>query len=157
MPFCVDCGKTLTQRHYERCKSCARKGKLNPHSSVNLKKHNRLTSNWKGGISKLHTQIYNSKEYKGWRTSIFQRDSFQCAVCCSSKDLRVHHIKHFIEIMVESNITSLDKATNVKELWETENGVTLCHACHMKIHKAIGFNSIKKREKHYVKSRHNIR
>lgn len=37
--------------------------------------------NWKGGISPLHCRIRASKEYKLWRTAVFQKDSYTCVFC----------------------------------------------------------------------------
>lgn len=96
------------------------KGKLNP--------------NWKGGITPLNHSIRDSLKYSEWRGSIFERDSFTCEVCNKvGGDLEAHHIKEFYLILEEYNITSFEEALKCSQLWDTNNGVTLCKECHDKI------------------------
>ena len=91
--------------------------------------------NWKGGITNLRDLLKQSPEYKKWRKSIFKRDNFTCQVCHqeSSGNLHAHHIKMISVIFKENNIKSVKKAIKCKELWNTNNGITLCNKCHGKI------------------------
>jgi len=86
---------------------------------------------WRGGISSLRTQIYNSVEYKSWRRAIFERDNYICMKCCLvGGTLNPHHIKSFSEILEEYKIKTVQEALNCKELWNIDNGLTLCKRCH---------------------------
>jgi 5-methylcytosine-specific restriction endonuclease McrA len=51
---------------------------------------------WKGGVTPLRAQIYNSYEYKKWRKDVFQRDNYTCQLCgLRGGYLEADHIKPF--------------------------------------------------------------
>lgn len=76
--------------------------------------------NWQGGITKAHTKIRNSLEYKQWRTAVFERDNFTCVECLDSSggNLNADHIKQF--------------AYYPELRFDVDNGRTLCVDCHKK-------------------------
>ena len=87
--------------------------------------------NWKGGISNIKKSIRHIPEYIQWRSDIFERDNWTCQTCGKRGCyLEAHHVKQFITIIKEYNIESLEDARNCEELWQIENGVTLCLDCH---------------------------
>ena len=89
--------------------------------------------NWKGGISPLRKWIPGTLEYKQWRRAVFQKDDFTCRQCRSRGGyLHVHHIKPMREILEEYQIKSIEEAIGCAELWNVNNGVTLCRDCHAK-------------------------
>jgi 5-methylcytosine-specific restriction endonuclease McrA len=64
------------------------------------------------------------------------RDDFICTDCQKKGGiLNVHHIKEFHIILEEYNIKDVNGAENCAELWDLNNGVTLCKSCHIKRHK----------------------
>jgi len=86
---------------------------------------------WKNGISKIDRLIRGMSEYLQWRSDIFERDNWICQTCRKNGCyLTVHHIKGIHKIIVENNIRNTEEAKNCKELWDTNNGVTLCEYCH---------------------------
>lgn len=88
---------------------------------------------WTGGSS-LIKQIRNCNEYKVWYKNIFGRDKYTCQKCNKINIyLEAHHIKQLTEIIYEYNITSLDQALSCPDLWDLNNGITLCKECHKKI------------------------
>lgn len=94
--------------------------------------------NWKGGISSLNHLIRCLPKYKEWRLKIYERDYFICQMPECNKIERIlhaHHIKPFIEIIFKYNIKTVEDALNCKELWDINNGITLCKKCHYKIEK----------------------
>jgi hypothetical protein len=87
--------------------------------------------NWKGGITQLDKRIRKINIYCQWRTKIFERDNYTCQECGKRNCyLEAHHIKQFALLLKEFNIHSIETAENCKELWELDNGKTLCVACH---------------------------
>lgn len=87
--------------------------------------------NWKGGITKLQKSIRASNKYNEWRLSIFKRDNYKCQKCNLNKNkLNVHHIKSFKDIILNYNIKTFKDAVICKELWDVDNGKTLCLDCH---------------------------
>lgn len=90
--------------------------------------------NWQGGISKISARIRNCFKYRQWRSDIFTRDDFTCIICeergCYLE--ADHYPKLFSEIVKEYKIDCLDKALECEELWNMNNGRTLCKDCHRK-------------------------
>lgn len=92
-------------------------------------------NNWKGGITKLAHKIRKWVQYKLWRDSIFKRDDWTCHHCKKRGNgtLHAHHHKITFSKIIENNkIVTLDDAHNCKELWDINNGITLCIDCHRK-------------------------
>ncbi len=87
---------------------------------------------WKGGRTELKKQIKNLSLYKAWRTAVFERDNYTCQWCKvrGSVELSPDHIKPFSKILDEFNITTVEEAKVCGQLWDTDNGRTLCHPCH---------------------------
>lgn len=78
--------------------------------------------NWKGGITDENHRQRESSEYKQWRKSVFERDSFTCQICGQTGGiLNAHHIKPF-SIYHELRFV-------------VDNGITLCKKCHVELHK----------------------
>jgi len=89
--------------------------------------------NWKGGTTKLRTNMLGMFEYRQWRSDVFQKDDFTCQECGKrGGDLEPHHIKEVAEIIREYQIKTLEDARNCAELWNINNGITLCKECHRK-------------------------
>ena len=77
------------------------------------------SNHWKGGITPENLKIRQSKEYKDWRTAVFQRDDYTCQEC-KGKGYTLHadHIKPFA-YFPELRLV-------------IDNGRTLCADCHRK-------------------------
>lgn len=101
-----------------------------------LSKRGEKSNFWKGGISKLQSILRNCLEYKNWRITVFSRDRFQCIECgvkgCRRNQLNADHIKSFSFILQENKIKTLEQALKCEELWDINNGRTLCIPCHKK-------------------------
>jgi len=85
---------------------------------------------WKGGISKVDKLCRSMPEYKQWRSNVFQRDNWICKTCGNNGYVTAHHIKGFSKIIKENMIENIKQARICKELWDINNGVTLCEECH---------------------------
>lgn len=113
----------------KKCPWVSERNKTNPLCGEN-------SSQWKGGITPLNKIIRECSKYEEWRVSVFQKDNFKCAECGKENTyLNAHHIKPFHQILKEKNIKSLQEALNSNELWDLDNGMTLCEECHNKIPK----------------------
>lgn len=86
--------------------------------------------NFYRGITELKALLRQTTQYKQWRESIFIRDSFKCRFCGVGGKLNADHIKQFAIILVENNVKTLEDAINCLELWDMDNGQTLCIPCH---------------------------
>ncbi len=72
--------------------------------------------------------------YLQWVKDVLKRDDYCCQECNATNNLHVHHIKELIMIMNEYNITSVKEARACVELWNIDNGLTLCVHCHAEKH-----------------------
>ncbi len=87
-------------------------------------------------ISPLHDLIRHCYNYREWRSDIFTKDNFTCMRCSKRGGyLHAHHKKLFSIILEQNNITTLEQAENCSELWNLNNGITLCKKCHKIEHK----------------------
>lgn len=89
---------------------------------------------WKGGLTPLVIRIRNCFKYRQWRSDIFIRDDFTCVLCNKrGYQLEVdHYPKSFSEIFHGNKIKTIEKALKHEELWDINNGRTLCFNCHRK-------------------------
>lgn len=87
---------------------------------------------WKGGIHPVVLQIRNLFEYRQWRSDVFTRDDFTCQFCSMRGGVlnADHYPKSFATILAENEITTIGAALNCSELWDINNGRTLCLPCH---------------------------
>ena len=86
---------------------------------------------WKGGISKINRLCRGMGEYYQWRSDVFQRDNWTCKTCgINGVYVTAHHIKGFSKIIKENNVKSREHARKLPELWDVNNGITLCEDCH---------------------------
>src|SRR5215212_2347616 len=89
----------------------------------------------------LKLKIRNTTKYLNWRLSILKRDNFTCKICHTTvknkKSLRleVHHPKSFDDICTENNVSTIEQALECKELWNVNNGISICYRCHKDVEK----------------------
>lgn len=106
------------------------KEKIRKNTPVRKGKNNNF---WKGGISLLKDRIRNSFKFRQWRSDVFFRDNFVCQSCGKHGVLlNAHHIKSFSSIIKQYNIKNINDALLCEELWDINNGQTLCLECHKK-------------------------
>lgn len=102
------------------------------------KRSGQYASRWKGGISYLNLRIRQSAEYVTWRSKVYYRDNYTCTLCGRNRKndnttrLNADHIKAFSILLKENNIKTTEQAINCTNLWEVNNGRTLCVDCHKK-------------------------
>lgn len=88
--------------------------------------------NWKGGTTNLISTIRGCEEYSRWRQTCFERDLFACVLCQDKKGGNLHadHVIPISYIVSTNKISSLEEARRCKQLWDPDNGRTLCETCH---------------------------
>jgi hypothetical protein len=156
---CLTCNKEYFKSLSQKSKYCSpscytesRIGKKRPEHSKKMKgkktnlgrkltKAQRLkmsgVNHWRYGKGKgfnsLKERIRKLTEYNDWRFSVYVRDGFTCTHC-NLKDVRLecHHVKSYSSIVSENNIETVNDALMCDELWDINNGLTLCKECHKK-------------------------
>jgi hypothetical protein len=89
----------------------------------------------------LKLRIRNTTQYLTWRVAVLNRDKFRCQICHTSmKDnrclrLEVHHAKTFNDICKDKDVSTVEQALACKELWNLNNGVSICYSCHKDVEK----------------------
>jgi len=118
-------GKPKSEEHKRKMSLAAKK------RFSNIKNHPRY-KNPHDRITPLYNQIRNCDLYSVWRMSVYKRDKFCCQKCGakSAGNINADHIKPFAVIIYENNIISLEQARECMELWDVNNGRTLCEPCH---------------------------
>jgi hypothetical protein len=67
---------------------------------------------------------------------ILKRDNFKCQICRTSMNdnkglrLEVHHAQAFNDICNENNVSTVEQALACKELWNLNNGISICYSYH---------------------------
>lgn len=119
-------GRVFTQEHRDKIRDKL-KGKKAPHREG---KNNNL---WRGGFTPTIKLLRSCFKYRQWRSDVYTRDNFICNDCNKKGGiLNAHHIKSFTEMVKENNIKSYEEGINCDELWNINNGATLCVECHRK-------------------------
>lgn len=91
--------------------------------------------NWRGGIfTSINLVLRECSKYFEWRSFIYERDNYTCKLCGDSigNNLNAHHINPLHIILKEKNIKTIEEAHDCLEIWDTNNGITLCEKCHDK-------------------------
>ncbi len=85
---------------------------------------------WSREKVKVVKMVRSLTEYIEWRKRVFERDSFRCVCCGKDGYITAHHVKSASKIVAENCINSLESARNCAQLWDINNGKTLCEDCH---------------------------
>lgn len=89
--------------------------------------------NWKGRecATALQVRIKNSAKYREWRNEVLKRDNHICQNCNYTEvELEIHHKNEIALILLLNDITTFEQAMVCSELWDINNGETLCKDCH---------------------------
>jgi hypothetical protein len=130
---CITCGKECSITRSEtggrikerkfcslKCRDEYMKGEHSPH--------------WKGGIAPFSMVLRGIKEYQEWMQLVLLRDNYTCTECGSKENIQVHHKETWGKMIMELKIESVEQARITPELWNTDNGASLCIQCHAEKH-----------------------
>lgn len=125
-----ECGNDVEVYNYnlssQKTKSCGCLKSKNFKNTIKVTGENH--GMWKGGVSTERERFMQTKEYKDWRMSVFERDNFTCQKCGQvGYDLNAHHIKNYAD--------NEDCRTDI------DNGTTLCEECHRLFHSTYGIQN----------------
>jgi len=99
-------------------------------------------------------QIQNTDLYRNQRAYALMRANHKCEHCGATvgelspkgnliKQLDMHHIVPFDEIVAEYKITSLAQARLCPKLWDVKLVKILCHDCHVDEDESYGTGKLK--------------
>lgn len=117
------------------------KGKpMSKQQRIKISLHHTGEKEFTGFKNMLSSRIRGTGKYLQWRSDVFKRDYFYCQGCGEKGYLEAHHIIPISTLLLEFEITNMDKAVNCKELWDIENGISYCKKCHAEkdFHRRIG-------------------
>lgn len=79
-----------------------------------------------------------------WRNEVYKRDDYTCQKCGDNTggNLEAHHKNHLSDLIRELNIIDIIDAIENKDLWDIDNGITLCNDCHIETHKTESKKSV---------------
>lgn len=125
-------GRKITYQARKKI-SDALKGRKHSPKSIE-KRCGEKNGNWKGGKTTLIQKARNCYEYRQWRSDVYTRDNFTCQECGSNKggSLEAHHIVSFSSLIKKYNLKNIEEVKSCVEIWNINNGVTLCNSCHKK-------------------------
>lgn len=119
---CHTCKKSFYKHKSEMWKSASNLHFCSPNCWYSYNQNENHYS-WAGGQNERVNPTYTK-----WRKAVLERDKRYCRLCHSRLQLEVHHIKRF--------------TTHPDIRWDIDNGITLCHTCHV---------SFRNREEEYEK------
>lgn len=87
---------------------------------------------WRNKQRLIHL-IRKSPQCREWSRAVKRRDNRTCQECGCKEKLEAHHERETIsQILARKNIMLYEDAMNCKDLWDLNNGKTLCLYCHQK-------------------------
>lgn len=97
-------------RYEFRCYECVK-------DDMSANKRGKNNYFWCGGINGQNDNFRHQRDYKNWRTLVYERDNYTCQCCDKAGGrLNAHHVYPF---------------ANYEELrFCVDNGITLCEDCH---------------------------
>ena len=105
----------------------------NPDRAKARARRGETAHNWKGGISRLNASIRQMHENRKWMDAVKERDG-ACLRCGSKVDLEAHHKNELATLIEKHDIKNRDDARACVDLWDANNGETLCQKCHFAEH-----------------------
>lgn len=125
-------GKKFTKEHVQKIIDAKRANGSLYHTKETTKKiqaSRKIYYDKIGRTSKTRDIVESTERYREWRLLVLSRDKYKCVECSSTNNLQVNHkipLDHFIRL-AENSIERLFEFSN---LFDIDNGETLCFDCH---------------------------
>ena len=85
--------------------------------------------------NELSKKLRCRKKYRDWVKAVMEKDNNVCNICgMFGECLQVHHKISLKKILDKNDFKNIEEALNSKELFELNNGETLCSSCHQELH-----------------------
>jgi NUMOD3 motif len=122
-------------RQKQRAKMIGKKSSIKTREKLSILFKGKNSHFYKDGQSyvneTLRFLIARTVKYRLWRERVFKRDKYTCVKCGKTNCyIEADHIKLFSVILRENKIATVKQALLCKELWDINNGQTLCKKCH---------------------------
>ena len=73
------------------------------------------------------------KKYRDWVKKVIKLNpKYKCGNFGDC--LEAHHKIKLINILYKNDIKTVEEALNCKEIWDLDNGLSICNVCHRKGH-----------------------
>lgn len=127
-------GKTFSAEHVNKIIATKRENGSLKHTAERTSKIQGSRKKYYDGIgrtSNLRDLIEGTKKYKEWHKAVLLKDGFKCRNCGFNKKLEVDHIVSLDHIVRCCNF-DYKSIMKDEQLFDINNGQTLCHYCHTK-------------------------
>jgi hypothetical protein len=84
--------------------------------------------------SKFVASLRSTASYLHWKTDCLKQDQSKCQICKALSMLTVHHIVSIYDFVKKHGLNK-EKIEQDPLFFNTENGQTLCRACHLNMHR----------------------
>lgn len=126
----------LKKRNAQLGKKVPSRGRIrvkSPEEITKLKKSIKERYDRIGRKTQVTKLVRGLFKYRQWRSDVFTRDDYTCQFCGQrGGEINADHIKPLHLILKENKIKTTAEADLCDELWNINNGRTLCVECHRK-------------------------
>jgi len=94
--------------------------------NISKSKRGEKSYSWKGGVTPINKLLRTSRKYLDWKKKVFERDNYTCQSCGRKSGdgkrviLNAHHL--------------IPISFDVSQIFNVDNGLTVCYECHREIH-----------------------
>ncbi len=97
---------------------------------------------WRGGVAGVRHRA-RKRLNQAFVRPVLERDQFRCQMCRSRRELVVHHMRAFNEIVcsIRTRYPDLDDESCIAAViaaHRLQDGITLCRSCHKSLHARYG-------------------
>lgn len=95
-----------------------------------------------GEFAETYRQLRNIPEYRIWRRVVLKQYNNTCIITGQTKNLQVHHLIPFMELVKKYNITAENYKSYLNILFDISNGIVITKQIHDEFHLLYGKSGI---------------